>query len=98
MTPAYVVFAPASVKRIRKSTEISASTATIKINANEGNTPRTFRIAGIDIIPDPIMLVATLNTAPGMVPCSAVDFDPGKRGTWIAAVGDIPAVRLLGKL
>jgi len=90
ITLAYVVFTPASVKRMRKSTETSASTATIIIKAMAGNTPRTFRIAGIDMIPEPIMLVATLSTAPGMVPGTGANFDPVKRGMWTPADGDIP--------
>lgn len=91
ITLAYVVFTPASVKRMRKSTETSASTATIRIKAMAGNTPRTFRIAGIDMIPEPIMLVATLSTAPGTVPGAGTNFDPVKRGMWTPADGDIPA-------
>ena len=90
---------PACVKRMRKSTETSASTATIRIKAKEGSTPRTLRIAGIDMIPEPIMLVATLNTAPGIEPGTAAGFDPVKRGTLTPAdgVGDIRAVRFFGE-
>lgn len=91
ITLAYVVFTPASVKRMRKSTETSASTATIRIKARAGNTPRTFRIAGMDMIPEPIMLVATLSTAPGMVPGAGANFDPVNRGIWTPVDGDIPA-------
>lgn len=45
------------------------------------------------------MLVATLNTAPGIEPGTAAGFDPVKRGTWTPAdgVGDIPAVRFFGE-
>lgn len=95
ITLAYVGFIPASVKRMRKSTETSASTATIRITTREGNTPRTLRIAGIDMIPDPITELMTLNTAPGTVPCSTADFGPVRRGIWTPANCDIPAVELL---
>jgi len=45
------------------------------------------------------MLVATLNTAPGIEPGTAAGFDPVNRGTWTPAdgVGDIPAVRFFGE-
>lgn len=98
MTPEYVVVSPACVKRMRKSTDTSASPATIAIKAKEGKTPRTLRIAGIDMIPAPIMLVATLNTAPGIEPRPAAGVDPVKRGTWTPADGVIPAMKLFGRV
>lgn len=92
MTPAYVVVSPECVNLIRNSTDTSARRAITRINANAGITPRTFSVAGIDMIPAPIMLVATLNTAPDTVAvsaCAALDSD--KRGMRAPSTGDIPA-------
>lgn len=93
MTPAYVVVSPECVNLMRKSTETSARTATMRIVAKAGITPRTFRIAGIDMIPAPTMLVATLNTAPETVAGFCPGLDSGKRGTCTPVAGDISAVR-----
>lgn len=95
MTPEYVVVSPACVKRMRNSTETSASTATIRNKVKEGKTPRTLRTAGIDMIPEPIMLEAILSTAPGIEPDPAAELQPVKRGAWTPFDGgDIPAVEI----
>nr|GMD57671.1 hypothetical protein Iba_chr11eCG15010 [Ipomoea batatas] len=54
---------PACVNLSRKSTETSTSTATTTVKTNAGITPSTFRVAGMDMIPAPMILVVTLNTA-----------------------------------
>lgn len=64
ITPAYVVVSPALVKRMRNSTETSAMSAMTTMSTKAGITPKTLRVAGIDMIPAPIMLVDTLKTAP----------------------------------
>ena len=51
------------------------------LKAKEGSTLRTLRTAGTDMIPEPIMVVVTLNTVPGIEPGTATGFDPVKRGT-----------------
>ncbi|MED6156059.1 hypothetical protein PIB30_011260 [Stylosanthes scabra] len=92
ITPAYVVVSPECVNLIRNSTDISARIAVTNINKNAGTTPSTFNVAGTDIIPAPITLVATLNTAPDTVAggtSSATSFAAGKSGTRAPAVGDI---------
>lgn len=96
MTPAYVVVSPECVNRIRKSTDSSASTATTRIIAKAGTTPRTFMIAGIDMIPAPTMLVATLNTAPGTEAGGGVPLESPRRGTLTPAAGDMPEAKLWG--
>lgn len=63
------------------------------IRAKAGITPRTFNVAGIDIIPAPIMLVATLNTAPDRDARDGSDA-PVRSGAWTAlAVGDMASYR-----
>ncbi|TQD92773.1 hypothetical protein C1H46_021609 [Malus baccata] len=89
MTPEYVVDSPECVNLIRNSTETSANKAMITISTKAGITPSTLRVAGMDMILAPIMLVDTLNTAPetdprltGFLSCSS--------GTWASATGNIP--------
>lgn len=94
MTPAYVVVLPECVNRNRNSTDSSANRATIRIMARAGNTPSTFMIAGIDMIPAPTMLLATLNTAPGTEAGAAGALESPKRGTLTPAAGDMPAGKL----
>lgn len=96
ITPAYVIVSPECVNRIRKSTDSSARTATTRIIANAGTTPRTFMIAGIDMIPAPTMLVATLNTAPGTEAGGVAALDSPRRGALTPATGDMPAVKQRG--
>lgn len=64
MTPAYVVDSPELVNLIRNSVETWASHAITTIIRNAGITPSTLRVAGMDMIPAPIMLVETLKMAP----------------------------------
>jgi hypothetical protein len=94
MTPAYVVNSPESVYLNKNSTEISTSHAIIIINTKAGITPSTLSVAGIDIIPAPIILVDTLNTAP----CTDARFSPsflsGRSGARIPVAGDIPGGNL----
>ncbi|MFS7968896.1 hypothetical protein Hanom_Chr09g00802871 [Helianthus anomalus] len=67
--------------------------STIKRKA--GTTPRTLRVAGIDMIPAPIMLVETLNTAPETDGCLSVadvagESCSGNSGTMLSELtGDI---------
>lgn len=63
INPAYVVDWPAYVALNMKFTVMSTNKATRTIKTNAGTTPRTFKVAGIDIIPAPIIVVDTLNTA-----------------------------------
>lgn len=93
MTPAYVVVSPECVNLMRNSTETSARTAVTRISKNAGTNPKTFMVAGMDMIPAPITLVATLNTAPDTVAggFSAANLEFGKSGTRAPATGDILA-------
>lgn len=91
MTPEYVVVSPERVNLIKNSTEISASKAITRTKTKAGITPRTFRVAGRDMIPAPITLVATLNTAPETVAGFKEVLDPDKRGAFAPITGDIPA-------
>jgi len=96
MTPEYVVVSPECVKRRRNSTESSASTATTIIMVKAGTTPRTFMIAGIDMIPAPTMLVATLNTAPDTDAGVIARLDSPNNGTLTPAAGDMAAKKVSG--
>jgi len=89
ITPAYVVVSPARVNLIRNSTEISARNAITRISTKAGITPRTFKVAGRDIMPAPIMLLATLKTAPETVAGGTPPLESGRRGTRAPATGDI---------
>lgn len=97
ITPAYVVVSPECVNLMRKSTDTSARRAMTRIITKAGITPRTFSVAGIDMMPAPIMLVATLKTAPETDAGFAAALLTGKRGTWTPSAGDIPAANLWGK-
>lgn len=88
ITPEYVVESPAWVYLIRNSTDISASQAITTIRKNAGTTPNTLIVAGIDIIPAPMMLVETLNTAPDTDACFP-GLLSGSSGTFTPAAGDI---------
>lgn len=94
MTPAYVMDSPECVNLIKNSTETSVKKAMITISRKAGMTPSTLRVAGIDIIPAPIMLVDTLNTAPDTV-ARLTGLFPGSSGTRAPAAGDIPITSLL---
>ena len=62
--PAYVSDLPEFVYLNINSAVTSTENATIRITINPGIMPRTFMVAGIDMIPAPIMVVEMLNTAP----------------------------------
>lgn len=94
MTPAYVLDSPECVNLIRNSTETSAKKAMITMSTKAGMTPNTLRVAGMDIIPAPIMLVDTLNTAPDTEPCLTF-LCSGSSGAWTPAAGDIPMSNVL---
>ena len=67
---------------------MSVKKATNAIRRRAGIMPRILRAKGIDMIPAPIMLVETLNTAPETDAVLGEDLDAGSRGTYS---GDIPA-------
>lgn len=91
MSPAYVVASPECVNLIRNSTDMSASHAMTTISTNAGTAPRTLRVAGMDIIPAPIMDVETLKTAPETDAGLAGDFFSGSSGMCGSASGDMAA-------
>jgi len=62
--------------------------------AKAGTTPRTFMIAGIDIIPAPTMLVATLNTAPETDAGVIALLDSPNSGTLAPTAGDMAEKKL----
>lgn len=78
ITPAYVVDRPECVNLNRNSTDTSTSKAIITMSANAGTTPSTLTVTGIDMIPAPMMLVDTLNTAPGTEPPLVIWLSDGK--------------------
>ena len=80
----------------KSSTDKSVMKATSMISATAGIMPRTLRVNGIDMIPAPIMLVDTLNTAPETDAVSIGGFISGRRGT-CSGGGDIGTVRLILK-
>lgn len=62
--PAYVSDLPEFVYLSRNSTVTSVKIATNKMAMNPGIMPSTFMVAGMDMIPAPIMVVEMLKTAP----------------------------------
>lgn len=64
ISPAYEPDEPWHVYRIMNSTEASERKATAAMRARAGPTPRTFKVAGMDMMPAPMILVARLKTAP----------------------------------
>lgn len=56
--------------------------------------PRTFRAKGMDMIPAPIILVETLNTAPETDAVFMEGFAAGRRGTCSGA-GDMTAAKTM---
>ncbi|GER50912.1 50S ribosomal protein L23, partial [Striga asiatica] len=79
--PAYVLASPEYVNLSMKSTDTSTNNPISTIIASAGATPSTLRVAGTDMIPAPIMLVDTLNTAPASDGCLSSDGGrSGRRG------------------
>ena len=91
--PAYVTALPELVHLNINSTVKSVIIATNTITINPGITPKTFIVAGIDIIPAPTIVVDMLNTAPEIVPFCGIEFSCcscsgccGKRGETISVI------------
>lgn len=90
--PAYVTALPELVHLNINSTVKSVITATNTIIISPGIMPRTFMVAGIDMIPAPTMVVEMLKTAPEIDPfwgigsCWGVSLFCGRRGVTYSEV------------
>jgi hypothetical protein len=78
------------VNLIKNSTRTSLNKAITRNSKKARITPRTLSVVGMDMMPVPIMLVDTLNTAPHTDACLSAGLCSDRSGTCsLAAVGDM---------